>query len=150
MKSLYWSIDRLPGLQQSEIELLQKHNLTDTKQLLERANCPKTKEDLAVELKLNLKYIMKWTALSDLARVPSVGCQYCGLILHSGIVSVARLARTPFPRLHLQITRLQVATLRRRGNLPSIAVVKQWVEEARSLDCHEDSKNRDRQINLKS
>ena len=135
MKSLYWSIDCLPGLQQPEQELLKAHGVNNTQQLLSRGNGLAAQQKLAIELKLNLQYIKKWIALADLARVPSIGCQYCGLVLHSGIASVVQLTQTPFPRLHRQVVRLQVATLRQKGTPPSVAQVKQWVEEAK-LICH--------------
>ena len=69
-----------------------------------------------------------------MARIPSVGNQYCGLLLHAGIISVAQLAQTPFARLHRQITRLQVATIRRKDLIPPVEQVKQWVEQAKVLN----------------
>ncbi len=133
MQPLYWSIERLPGLNQGEQNLLKAHGIISTQQLLERVNTSQAQEHLAVQLKLNLRYIKKWAALADLARVPSIGCQYCGLLLHSGIVSVSQLAQTPVHRLHRQILRLQVATLHRKDLSPSVNDVKRWVEEARLL-----------------
>ncbi|GAB4552447.1 MAG: hypothetical protein Tsb0014_46260 [Pleurocapsa sp.] len=133
MKSVYWSIDKLPGLQPQDRQLLKENGITNTQQLLNRGGNLAAKENLAQELQLSLQYIMKWIALADLARVPSIGCQYCGLVLHSGIVSVAQLAQTPFPRLHRQIVRLQVATLGKKGDIPSLAQVKQWVQEAKLI-----------------
>ena len=133
MKSCYWSIDRLPGMMRSQIELLEKNNITDTKTLLEIAATPKLKQDLAIKLQLNQKYINKWVALADLARIPSVGDKYCGLLLHGGVISVTQLSQMPFNRLHQQIVRLQVATLRRKGLSPPVEQVKKWVEEAKLL-----------------
>ncbi len=133
MQPIYWSIERLPGLNQSEQDLLKTHGIITTQELLERAKTPQAQERLAVQLKLNLNYVRKWAALADLARVPSIGCQYCGLLLHSGIVSVSQLARTPFHRLHRQVLRLHVATLHRKDLSPAVNDVKQWVEEAKLL-----------------
>lgn len=133
MQSQYWSINRLPGITRSHLELLEKNNITDTKILLKTASSVKSKQDLAIKLRLNQKYINKWVALADIARVPSVGEKHCGLILHAGVVSVAQLAQTPFHRLHRQIVRLQVATLQRKDLSPPVEQVKRWVEEAKSL-----------------
>ncbi len=133
MKSKYWSIDRLPGIMRSQIELLEKNNITDTKILLKLTRSPESKQALASKLQLNQKYISKWVALADLARIPSVGDKYCGLLLHGGIISVAQLTQTPFHRLHRQIVRLQVATLQRKDLSPSVEQVKKWVEEAKLL-----------------
>ena len=111
MQSQYWSIDRLPGLMPQEQELLRINNITDTKELLNQTSTPNSRLALANQLKMNLKQISKLVALADLARLPSVGYRYCGLLLHAGMISVTQVAQTPFHRLHNQIVRLQVATL---------------------------------------
>ena len=72
--------------------------------------------------------------MADLARVPSVGCDYCGLILHSGIISVDQLSQTSVSFLHQQILKLQVATLQRKDLCPSPDVVKTWINEARTIN----------------
>ena len=133
MQSQYWSIDRLPGLMRSELESLQQHQINNTKSLLELTSTPELKISLANRLQLNQKHINKWAALADLARIPSIGDRYCGLLLHAGIISVAQLAQTPFHRLHRQIVRLQVATLQRKDLSPPVELVRKWVEEAKQL-----------------
>ena len=126
-------IDRLPGLKSPEQELLKSHGIIDTQALLNCANTATNRLALANQLGLNLKYINKWVALADLARIPGVGCQYCGLILHSGIASVFQLTQTPFYRLHRQIVRLQVATTISSDKSPSLGDVKRWIEEANTI-----------------
>ncbi len=136
MQSQYWSTDLLPGLMLPEQNLLKSEGIKDTKELLKCTQTLESKRSLASKLKLNQKHLNKWIALADLARIPSVGHQYCGLLLHTGIVSVKQLTQTPFPQLHRQIIRLQVATLQRKDLSPTLEQVKQWVEEAATL--HED------------
>jgi Domain of unknown function (DUF4332) len=133
MQSSYWSLDKLPGLDLQEQKLLKKQGITTTKELLFQANDKQHREELAGRLKINLKYINKWVALADLARIPSINYQYCGLVLHSGIGSVSQLTQTPFHRLHRQVARLQIATFQSKDLTPSIEQVKQWVEQARSI-----------------
>ncbi|MCC0177045.1 DUF4332 domain-containing protein [Waterburya agarophytonicola K14] len=133
MKSQYWSIDRLPGIMRSQVELLEENNITDTKIFLSFSTNSESKLALASKLQLNQKYINKWIALADLSRIPSVGDKYCGLLLHAGIISVAQLAQTPFHRLHGQIVRLQVATLQTKDLSPPVERIKKWVEEAKLL-----------------
>ena len=132
MQSQYWSIALLPGLKLPEADLLKANGITNTRELLKRTNTPQSKQALANRLKLNHKYIDKWVALADLARVPSVGCQYCGLLLHAGIISVSQLAQTPFHRLQRQVVRLHVATLQKKLS-PPVEQVKKWVDEAKLL-----------------
>ncbi|MEM8832433.1 MAG: DUF4332 domain-containing protein [Cyanobacteria bacterium P01_G01_bin.19] len=133
MEPQYWSIARLPGMTRPQIALLEQNKIRDTKTLLALTRSAEAKLTLANRLRVNHKNIQKWAALADLARIPSVGDKYCGLILHAGIVSVAQLARTPFHRLHGQIVRLQVATLNRKDLSTPVKQVKRWVEEAKIL-----------------
>jgi predicted flap endonuclease-1-like 5' DNA nuclease len=84
-------------------------------------------------LPIKVQYVNKWVALADLARVPGIGCQYCGLLLHAGICSVTQLAQTPAHKLHQQILRLQVATLQRRDLCPHVEEVAGWIKQARML-----------------
>ncbi|MBE9047292.1 DUF4332 domain-containing protein [Pleurocapsales cyanobacterium LEGE 10410] len=132
MQPQYWSIDLLPGLKLPEQRLLKANGINDTKELLSRAHDLQSKQALANKLKLNSKSVSKWVALADLARVPSVGCQYCGILLHTGIISVSQLAQTPFDRLHHHVLRLQAATLQRKLS-PPVEQVKKWVDEAKLL-----------------
>jgi len=133
MKPQYWSIDCLPGLMQSELKLLQQHQINNTQLLLKLTHTTESRKILANQLGLNQKHINKWVVLADLARLPSVGDRYCGLLLHAGIASTTQLSQTPFDRLHRQIVRLQVATLQRKDLSPPVELVKKWVEEAKQL-----------------
>ncbi|WP_041619837.1 DUF4332 domain-containing protein [Stanieria cyanosphaera] len=133
MQLCYWSIDKLPGIKPEEQNLLKAFGINTTKQLLAVASNPQTQQTLATQLKLSNRYISKWVALADLARLPSVGCQYCGLLLHSGIASVLQLSQTSFPRLHRQIVKLHIATMQSKELSPSLEQVKQWIEEAKSI-----------------
>ena len=133
MQPQYWSVEHLPGLTPAEQKLLKNFGIEDTKELLKRANTLEKKQALANKLQIEQKRLYKWVALADLARIPSVNYQYCGLLLHAGIVSLSQLSQTPFHRLHPQIVRLQVATLGRKDLSPPVEQVKKWVDEAKIL-----------------
>jgi len=128
-----WLIEQLPGMRIQEQSLLEELGITSTEQLLELANSPQSKQTLANQLNIKVQYVDKWVALADLARIPSIGCQYCGLLLHAGICSVAQLAQTPVHRLRQQILRLQVATMQRRDLCPGVEELAGWIKQARYL-----------------
>ncbi|MDJ0729689.1 MAG: DUF4332 domain-containing protein [Crocosphaera sp.] len=134
MKSSYWAIEQLPGLSKANQEQLKSLGINDTEDLLKVTKTKTNQQHLANQLKCQLQLIKKWVALADLARVPSVGCDYCGLILHSGIISVKQLAQTSVSSLHRQILKLQVATLQRKDLCPSPDVVKTWINEAKIIN----------------
>ena len=133
IKSKNWSIEKLPGLSKQHQILLIENGITTTRKLLEITHTPQQKSTLASQLQIHSQYVNKWVALADLARIPSVGCQYCGLLLHAGIASVKQLAEIPIHRLHQQILKLQVSTMQRRDLCPSVDLVQEWVKEAKLL-----------------
>lgn len=126
-----WPIEQLPGLSQDEQSQLQNCGIKTTSGLVKQGKTTQDRLALASKLQIHLQYVNKWVALADLARIPSVGTQYCGLLLHAGIASVTQLAQVPTHRLHQQIMRLQVATMRRRDLCPAIEQVQQWSQQAR-------------------
>ncbi|EAW34135.1 DUF4332 domain-containing protein [Lyngbya sp. PCC 8106] len=129
-----WPIAQLPGLTSSNQQLLnEKCEITTTTELLQKGRTQAQKMMLANVLQTTLREVSKWVAMADLARIPSVGCKYCGLLLHAGIGSVTQLAQMPVHRLHQQVLRLHVITMQRRDLCPSVAVVQRWVQEAQSF-----------------
>jgi len=102
-------------------------------ELLKFAVNDQKQKELAFKIGVNLKNVLKWVALADLSRVESVGSQYCGLILHSGILSTAQLSEVYPPKLYEKVLRLQVATLRRKDLCPSIGLVQTWIREAKII-----------------
>ncbi len=129
-----WSISDLPGLNKLEQALLQKVGITTTGQLLKLAPDAATKQQLAINLGTKVQYVNKLVALADLARLPGVGCQYNGLLLHTGIISVKQLAQIPAHKIHQQLLRLHVATLQRRDLCPDLAQIQGWIRQSQELN----------------
>ena len=134
ISSSHWPIEQLPGLSQHEQCQLQNCGITTTGALVKQGKTAVDRLALANKLQIHLQYVNKWVALADLARIPSVGTQYCGLLLHAGIGSVAQLATTPIHRLHQQLLRFVVATMQRRDLCPSIEQVQDWNQQARTIE----------------
>jgi predicted flap endonuclease-1-like 5' DNA nuclease len=128
-----WSIGDLPGLNKSERALLEKFGITTTGQLLTVAPDAATKQKLAINLGTKIQYVNKLVALADLARLPGIGCQYNGLLLHTGIISVKQLAQMPAHKIHQQLLKLHVATLQRRDLCPDLARVQGWIKQAQGI-----------------
>lgn len=126
-----WHIDRLPGLSAKSACQLRERGITTTFQLLKQARSLRQRQALAVQLAVSVQTVNKWLAMADLARIPSVGCQYCGLLLHSGIGSTAQLARSSPETLHKQVTRCQVQMIRRSERCLTIAQICCWIDRAR-------------------
>ena len=136
IKSQSWSIEKLPGLSKKDQILLTKNGINTTRKLLEITKTSEEKLNLASQLKIILQSVKKWVALADLARVPTVGCEYCGLLLHGGIVSVSQLSQTSVHKLHQQILKLQISTMQRRDLSPALDLVNKWIQQAQFLSLY--------------
>jgi predicted flap endonuclease-1-like 5' DNA nuclease len=128
-----WSIGDLPGLNKLEQASLQALGITTTGQLLTVAPDAPAKQKLAINLGTKIQFVNKLVALADLARLPGIGCQYNGLLIHTGIISVQQLAQMPAHTIHQQLLKLHVATLQRRDLCPNLAQVQGWIKQAREL-----------------
>lgn len=130
--SASWPITNLPGLDPENGDKLRGCGITTTAQLL-RHRAPSLQRSLAARLRVHPQHVAKWMALADLARIPAVGCQYCGLLLHAGIASPQQLATTPLGRLHRQLVKLHIANLHSRQRSPSVGEVKGWIQQAQGM-----------------
>jgi Domain of unknown function (DUF4332) len=137
LKSANWSLEHLPGLSEADRTTLHALGIKSTFHLLRQAWTSSGKEDLSARSGIHIQHIQKWVALCDLARVPSVGCDYCGVLLHSGIATLEQLARTPAGPLHRQIMKLQVALFRNRDRCPNAGQINLWTQQANTLIQHE-------------
>ena len=126
-----WPIAHLPGLSKENQSQLEECSITTTGQLIRMTKTPAAKALLAHQLQVNIQDVNKWVAMANLARIPSVGCQYCGLLLHAGVPSAEQLAQMPVEILHQQILKLHVATMQRNDLTPSVDRVQKWIQQAR-------------------
>jgi len=133
MKLHNWPIEQLPGLSDRHQTQLKQCGITTTGKLLKNARTPEAKLALANQLGIHPQYVNKWVALAELAGIPTVGCQYCGLLLHAGIASIQLLAQMPVHKVHHQILRVQVGMMQRQDLCPPPDRVTQWVEQAKLL-----------------
>lgn len=141
IKSCYWPVSELPGLSSDELSLLENAGIQSTQELLQLTSTSANQIKLAQKLQIHLQHLSKWVALSDLARVQSVGTQYCGLILHAGITNCVHLANAPVSNLHKQVMRLYVSMMQRRDLCPGIDLVQQWTQQAQMLIMGEKGKS---------
>jgi hypothetical protein len=125
-----WPMQDLPGLVPEDLQKLAAVGIWQTNDLLPHGRSPAQIRQLANQLQVPERFIRKWLVLATLAQLPSINCQYCGLLLHAGITSIPQLAKLNTHTLHRQILRLQVSTLTRRDLCPNPGLVSEWIQEA--------------------
>ncbi len=126
-------IASLPGLSSSQVEQLNACGIFTTFDLLRQSGSSSQRQQLSRQLNTNIKYINKWTALANLARIPGVGAQHCGLLLHAGVSTPQQLAGMTVQRLHPLLRRLQVQLIRRADLAPDTAQIAAWIQQARTI-----------------
>ena len=134
LSSMNFSIDQLLGLSAEDCQKLRSYGITTTHTLIQKAGRSRSqKEALANAIGVRFQLLTKWLAFADLARIPAVGCQHCGAIVHSGIVSLEQLSQTPLDKLHKQILRLQVQNFQRADLCPDLGEMSVWIKQAQQL-----------------
>ncbi|WP_346289380.1 DUF4332 domain-containing protein [Sphaerothrix gracilis] len=133
MKASNWAIPQLPGLSSQQSADLEAQNIHTTLQLIRQGSTQAKREQLAAQLRIHIQHVNKWVALADLARIPAVGCRYCGLLLHAGISSSAHLAQTSIHKLYPQIRRFYATVLHQMQACPPADEVNQWIQQARAI-----------------
>ncbi len=128
-----WAIEELPGLDAQMAASLKKDEICTTLDLLRKASLPQSQQELANKLKVKTQLVTKWVAMADLSRIPGVGCQYCGLLLHAGIATIPQMANARSVKLHHHMLRLQVKMMQRRDLCPTVNMIQQWIHQARYL-----------------
>ncbi len=134
MNSANHSIAHLPGLSAPQIKQLSALGIFTTFDLLRQGNSLSQRQRLSQQLDTHIKHINKWAALANLARIPGVGCQHCGLLLHAGVSTPQQLAAMTVQQLHPQLRRFQVQLLNRADLAPDTAQVATWINQAKSLN----------------
>jgi predicted RecB family nuclease len=125
-----WPLTKLPGLRTEDYQTLQALGVETTVDLLQHTQTTACLRQFAVRLQQPERWVRKWTALATLSQLPSVGYQYCGLLLHVGVTSIDQLATLSAQTLHRRILRLQATLIQRRDHCPHPGIVRQWIQDA--------------------
>jgi hypothetical protein len=133
MQGKNWPIEKLPRLDAISRSRLQALGIHTTKDLLEKGQTSAGKSAIAQTLQQKPQQINKWLIMADLARIESVGCDYCGLLLHGGVASIAQLSQMHPQTLHGKILRLQVSLFKRKDCCPPVETVQKWIVDARQM-----------------
>ena len=117
----------------AQAQQLSNSGIATTFDLLRQGNSLQQRQTLSTRLSTHIKHINKWTALANLARIPGVGCDYCGLLLNAGVSTPQQLATMTVQRLHPQLQKLQIQLLNRADMAPNMAQVAGWIQSAQRM-----------------
>jgi predicted flap endonuclease-1-like 5' DNA nuclease len=133
MQSYNCRIEDLPGIFPEAQQQLARLGIATAFDLLKQGQTQAQRQVLAQALNLHIKHVNKWVALANLARIPGVGVQHCGLLLHAGVSSPQQLASMSVSQLHRQLQRLQVQLFSKIDDCPGPEQVALWIQQAKNL-----------------
>ena len=127
------TIDYIEGIGPKYARQLRKLGVRTTEALLKRGATRKGRRQLAEKASLTERQILEWVNRADLMRVKGIGSEYSDLLESAGVDTVKELRRRNSEALTVKMTQInEKKRLVRR--LPTIAMVSQWVEFAKTLE----------------
>ena len=127
------TIDYIEGIGPKFARQLRKSGVRTTEALLKRGATRKGRRELAEKASLTEKQILEWVNRADLMRVKGIGSEYSDLLEAAGVDTVKELRRRNSEALTAKMTQIneQKRLVRR---LPTVAMVTQWVDHAKTLE----------------
>jgi predicted flap endonuclease-1-like 5' DNA nuclease len=113
-------------------EKLMQLGLRSTDQLLEACKTPRGRKQTSAKTALVEDDLLRWAHLCDLARIRGVAKQYLELLSASGVHSMKELRGEKADHLS-QLLRKSNEEKQLCKVSPSVAVVRKWIDQAKTL-----------------
>lgn len=125
-------IEAVEGIGPKYGQVLGKHGIATTADLLKHAATPDGRKNLAEKTGIGDKLILKWANLADLMRINGVGTQYAELLEAAGVDTVKELRTRRADNLTTKLAEVKDAKKLTRKS-PTQGEVQKWIEEAAKL-----------------
>ena len=128
-----YKIAEIEGVGNVYAKKLAAANIKTVNALLKKGATKKGRQEIAQATGIDESTILKWVNFADLFRIKGVGSEYSELLEKAGVDTVKELRNRNADNLHAKILEVnQQHKLVRQ--VPSLSMVKSWVEEAKKLD----------------
>jgi len=111
---------------------LEAASVTSTDDLLLKGATPQGRKEIATKAGISGDLILTWVNHVDLFRIIGVGPQYAELLEAAGVDTVIELSKR-VPDNLMQMMAATNTEHKKVHQLPTLAQVKSWVEQARQL-----------------
>jgi predicted flap endonuclease-1-like 5' DNA nuclease len=123
----------IEGIGKTYAVKLEELGLKTTAALLRRAATLRGRRELAEQIQVSEKRLLKWVNRADLMRVKGVGTQFSDLLEETGVDTVKELRNRVPENLHTKMLEVNAArNLARRD--PTLDEVRTWIALARTLE----------------
>ena len=126
------SLLKVEGIGETYAGKLTAIGVSTTQALLDKGSTPKGRKEIAEQSGISEKLVLEWVNHVDLFRIKGVGEEYADLLEEAGVDTVPELAQRKPENLHQKLAEVNQAKKLVR-QLPSLAQVQSWVEQAKEL-----------------
>jgi predicted flap endonuclease-1-like 5' DNA nuclease len=125
-------VGELRGITPEIAGKLKNLGIKDSDDLIAQCKTPKQRSDFAKKAEVDAKALMELCNRADLVRIKGVAGAYSDLLEEAGVDTVKELAgRVP---ANLQAKLAEVSAAKKgTGRVPTLAMVEDWVAEAKTL-----------------
>jgi predicted flap endonuclease-1-like 5' DNA nuclease len=131
-KTKMTSLLKVEGIGETYAGKLTAIGISTTQALLDKGSTPKGRKEIAEQSGISEKLVLEWVNHVDLFRIKGVGEEYADLLEEAGVDTVPELAQRKPENLHQKLAEVNQAKKLVR-QLPSLAQVQSWVEQAKEL-----------------
>ncbi len=125
-------IKKIEGIGDVYAQKLKQLGIHTVEALLERGATRQGREEIAEKTGISPALILEWVNHADLFRIKGIGEEYADLLEEAGVDTVPELAQRNPENLYEKLVEInKEKRLVRR--LPTLAQVRDWVEQAKNL-----------------
>ncbi len=125
-------IKKIEGIGDVYAQKLKQLGIHTVEALLERGATRRGREEIAEKTGISPALILEWVNHADLFRIKGIGEEYADLLEEAGVDTVPELAQRNPENLYEKLVEInKEKRLVRR--LPTLAQVRDWVEQAKNL-----------------
>jgi len=127
-----YPITDIQGIGPDAAVILKSEGIRTTVSLLRLAKTPAQRLKIAEKIGADDKLVLDWVTAADRMRVKGVGWEYAELLREAGVKTVKELK---FRNPQKLVDQMTAANAKRKlvRLLPSITMVKRWIESAKKL-----------------
>ncbi len=129
----------IDGMEPAHLEILMRAGIRSADQLLESCKTPHGRKMTAAKTSIAEDQLLYWANLADIARIRGVAKQYLQLLALAGVHSMKDLRTAKADGLS-QLLRQANEEKHLCKVTPSVAVVRKWIDQAKTLGSKVTSK----------
>ncbi|MGL5318968.1 MAG: DUF4332 domain-containing protein [Bacteroidales bacterium] len=127
-----YKIEEIEGIGVVIAEKFHAIGIKTTSELLDKSKSPKSRHELAAEVGLSEKQVLKFANMADLFRIHGIAKEYSELLEVAGVDTVPELSHRVPENLHKKLVEVNEAK-HLTHRTPTLPEVEKWVAEAKTL-----------------